>query len=517
MERKYVKFQILVCLLLGVFLMQAEVRAQEYSWENISNEYQHINAVLISPDNPGLIFIATNNSLLKTNQEDKTWSMLLRVRQGINFIFSDPDQKQVLFVCTGNGLYQSADFGSHWKRVFRGRNELENNCTAFLSSNGAYYLGTQRGLLISRDQARSWQKAEGWLADNQVINIIADKRSPQHIYVCAVCGVFSSKDAGASWRRIYVSRKNEFQAISDTDNQDYALNSSDVRYLALDNTANILYLATSAGVLKSENQQASWEQIPDFGLLEKEIRFIAVFPDSRIFCLTKNGVFKLEEHRWREISLNFPSCIPNMLAYDKFYNIYIAADKGLFKSALENYAKNLDNSSAELYMQDEPDIKAVQKAAIKYAEVEPEKILRWRKQLAKRAFLPKVTTRINRDASDLWHWETGSTTKAGDDLLIRGKETVGWDVSLTWDLSEVIWSSEQTTIDNRSKLMVELRQDILDEVTKLYFERLRIKTEIDRVPIEERKRIFEKNIRLKELDAMLDGLTGGYFSSQLKR
>jgi len=61
-----------------------------------------------------------------------------------------------------------------------------------------------------------------------------------------------------------------------------------------------------------------------------------------------------------------------------------------------------------------------------------------------------------------------------------------------------------------------LRQDVLDEVTKLYFERLRVKMESDNLSIEDRKKRFEKEIRLDELTASLDALTGGYFSAQKK-
>jgi len=159
----------------------------------------------------------------------------------------------------------------------------------------------------------------------------------------------------------------------------------------------------------------------------------------------------------------------------------------------------------------EPEVNAVQEAAIKYAEVEPEKIIRWRRQAAKKAFLPKFTAGINRDTGDLWHWESGSSTKAYDDVLMKGRDSLGWDITLSWDLGEIIWNSDQTLIDVRSRLMVELRDDILDEVTKLYFERVRIKAELDRLAIEDRKKRFEKELRLAELTAMLNGLTGGYF------
>jgi len=67
-----------------------------------------------------------------------------------------------------------------------------------------------------------------------------------------------------------------------------------------------------------------------------------------------------------------------------------------------------------------------------------------------------------------------------------------------------------------SPIKVELREDILDEVNKLYFERIRLKIEIDRLSIEDRVKRLEKELRLEELTASLDALTGGYYSECLK-
>jgi hypothetical protein len=61
--------------------------------------------------------------------------------------------------------------------------------------------------------------------------------------------------------------------------------------------------------------------------------------------------------------------------------------------------------------------------------------------------------------------------------------------------------------------LVQLRNDILDEVNKIYFARLRVKMELDNLGIEERKKRLEKELRLQELTASLDALTGGYFSA----
>ncbi|MDP1852882.1 MAG: hypothetical protein Q8L26_01545 [Candidatus Omnitrophota bacterium] len=63
--------------------------------------------------------------------------------------------------------------------------------------------------------------------------------------------------------------------------------------------------------------------------------------------------------------------------------------------------------------------------------------------------------------------------------------------------------------------MVELRDDILNEVTRLYYERRRLQAEIFLSPPDEPRIKIEKELRLQELTASIDGLTGGYLSGQL--
>ncbi|MCX5687130.1 MAG: hypothetical protein NTV71_00550, partial [Candidatus Omnitrophica bacterium] len=81
---------------------------------------------------------------------------------------------------------------------------------------------------------------------------------------------------------------------------------------------------------------------------------------------------------------------------------------------------------------------------------------------------------------------------------------------------ELIWNNDQTSIDTRSKLMVELRDDIMNEVTRTYFERRRLQIDLLTFPPKDLKLSLEKELRLQELTADIDALTGNYFSRCLQ-
>ena len=161
----------------------------------------------------------------------------------------------------------------------------------------------------------------------------------------------------------------------------------------------------------------------------------------------------------------------------------------------------------------EPSISDVQEAAIKYAEVHPDKIKEWRDAARKKALLPNVSVGLDRYVTDYWHWDSGTNP----DTLQKGKDAVSWDVTMTWDMGELIWNNDQTSIDTRSKLMVELRDDIMNEVTRTYFERRRLQIELLASPPQDLKLSLEKELRIQELTADIDALTGGYFFRKLKK
>ena len=102
-----------------------------------------------------------------------------------------------------------------------------------------------------------------------------------------------------------------------------------------------------------------------------------------------------------------------------------------------------------------PTILDVQRMAIEYAEVSPEKIKRWRTGAKWKAIMPRLSVNFSQSNDDNIEIYKNSSTS----YVVRGpRETDNnWSVGLIWDLADVIWNPSQTSIDVRSKLMVQLR------------------------------------------------------------
>lgn len=159
-----------------------------------------------------------------------------------------------------------------------------------------------------------------------------------------------------------------------------------------------------------------------------------------------------------------------------------------------------------------PSIREVQQAAIRYAEVPAEKIARWRVLARTRALLPRFTINLDQGKNRT----VASATSNGKTTFSVGPEDqslkLGFD--FTWDLGDLVWSTDQLSIDGRSRLLVKLRNETLDEVTKVYFERQRLRAEFQGNPTDDEILQKERRLRMEELTARLDALTGGYFSVQ---
>ena len=87
-------------------------------------------------------------------------------------------------------------------------------------------------------------------------------------------------------------------------------------------------------------------------------------------------------------------------------------------------------------------------------------------------------------------------------------------LTLSWDLADIAYEPESIDVLHETREVIELRDDVLDEVTQLYFERRGVLHQLaDRADPWDRESI-RLRLRADELAAGIDAWTGGWFGTQ---
>ncbi len=501
---------------------------EELTWENISNGIVNVNAAWIDNRNPGRILIGTDRGVFKTEDGGSSWQAALTgVNKKTNFIYVDNADKKLIYAACGCGLFFSRNQGKNWKRIYIGKTEQENNCSSIVKlAEDELYLGTQAGIFYSRNNGRVWNKFPGPLGNLPILAMAADKTN-RLIYAAAADGAYkiSSPDqAERIFNGVRTYFKHEEMNSEGCDAQETPEEAGyQVNYVSTDpNNPEYVYLATNQGVFKSENSGSTWRRLPRFGLLNKEVRFINISPDSVLLAATESGVFAYDEPRpfchkknlldkkgqgkgtWQVLSLRLIIQDIRFVTADKHGNIYVAGGRGLFRSKADLHTQRGKQAEAEETC--EPTIQQIQQAAIEYAQViDPNWISSQRRLSRLKAILPDFSLDYDKTIS------TYNNSKLA-------RFSVGprdWSVSFKWSLSDLIWGEQQRLIDSQVRLLVKLRQDILDEVTRLYFEWRRLKSELSSCL--QAAEVQEKRLRIEEITALLDALTGGYLSENAEK
>ena len=490
---------------------------QSATWQKVgSGIYEPaVLKLAVHPHDPSTIFAATDKALYKSSDGGKHYRSIFQASggfQGLNDIYIDPLQPRGIYAATDAGLYASSDAGNHWQRTYYSSDEQSRKCLALLRAGEILYLGTGGGLFYKPVRENDWIPVGNELSRKAVNHIAA---GGHFIYFATDDAVYDLDRKTSGYSRIFTA--GSAQTITGDENDsatEEEAAQSLVRFIrvAADDDTTI-YIATARGIYLSGDGGRHWrllanppvalETLNAFVLLGEE-------EDRRLLVGTKRGVFLFDDGRWTPLYQGMETNSMNDLVKDTRGKVYAATDRGVFYlssgQALSPFPSEDHLGAAE------PTIRQIHQWAIDYAEVSPDKIRNWRALAGKRALLPDFSVGLDRAEGELYHWDTGPNP----DNLLKGRDLLNWDVALSWDLGDLIWSTDQTTIDSRSKLMVELREDVLDQVTRLYFERRRLQAELAANALEPPLQ-FDKQLRVEELTALLDAFTGGKFSQEIAK
>lgn len=523
---------IFFVLLLSIFSIPNLFCLPSYNplWKDYNRGIKELDVRCLSvhPKDDNVLFAAADHVLYKTTDYGQLWKEVFGMGGPveINYLSFNPEKPEEIYVATGGGLFFSDNLGKTWRKIFTGVGKQEEDCLSVKVFNGIIFLGTRKALFLSFNQGKTWQKASSIPEDTQIIDVAIEK---DEIYLATSRGVYKKESSAEKWQRIFVSSANEAQEDVNGNGDieaDDTLVQSKINKIAIDpkDTARV-FIATAEGILISKDKGRTWENFASAGFLDNEIRDILISKkDGRLYAATKRGAYCFEGNHWQQLYQGLIIDEVNAIKEDSKGQVWLTGKGGIFR-LVEN--KNFSNAgllrsdadsrgfqssdnqqkTENFYFENEPSIQELQRKAINYAEVAPEKIKNWRRQAQMKAIMPEVSLDFDRTV----------TTALGATYDRTAVGPQDWGLNLKWNIGELIWNSDQTSIDSRSKLMVELRDDIINELTRLYFERRRLQIEIVSQPPQSDIEKTEKELRLQELTALIDGLTGGYLSKSLNK
>ncbi len=271
------------------------------TWENVSRGVTHsrVISLAIDPGYPATVFAGTKgDALFKSHNGGQMW---VSKRQGldevtissvVNQLLFDPKDANHIFAATTMGVKESKDGGETWVKRMDGMTEVLMVVTVAIdpARPNIMYAGTSGGVYRSFSNAERWEKANNGLVPPEVVKssralnvsmVQVDAFEPDTVYAATLKGMYKSLDKGATWKQIGAT-----------------LTDPIIPVMVLDRTKKgTIYIGGRFGILLSEDGGDTWKPM-NKGLASLNVRSLAQSPlDPNVFYLGTNGsgLYKSED------------------------------------------------------------------------------------------------------------------------------------------------------------------------------------------------------------------------------
>jgi len=475
----------------------------------------------------GILFVATKNEVYRSMDERGKWDAVFSLPSGENEINCLDVQDRRIFIGTKRGLYRSLDGGKSWNNVFKTFIPEKSNVLCIAqASDGKAVIGTEKGIFFTEDSGKRWKDISGSL-DERAIKCLAF--SKDDIYAGGDGGIYLRKSSTGAWERIFIDNLSDKFSAGEEAAEAAGEESGEEGSIAVNCIAirgGRIYAGMDKKVLYSDDGGNTWQYFEMPGISGYITSILPSKKTDTIYAGTTKGAFEFsrEKSSWVELYKGMDRAVGvNNLAFDNAGEgrLWAVTSDGVYRLEGGRYAADqyIDiergMKALKIVFDNEPSFKELRQAALKYAELDPDKITKWRREARLAALLPKVSFGVDNNSSTTAEIYTSATK----DYVITGPDDItnGWDVSVSWELGNIIWGDDQTNIDVRSRLTTQLRNDILDDLRRLYYERKRLQYELMADPPKDMKLRFEKEMRVEELTQGIDDLTGNYLSGHIRK
>ena len=516
-------YRVAVIIVVFVLLFSTSPIYSQELWVGKDGNIRNVDTRAMIVDR-GLLYLATRSEVYRAVGEGEKWESVFSLASSDNEVTCLAGRGKNILVGTRRGIFRSEDGGRSWQNVFRTlfadkSNIIDLDVSKYDQKKVAAV--TAKGVFISYDFGSSWKDISGNLK-NKSLNCVALNR--ELIYAGGEDGLYVKKGDTDVWERIYARSAQEetIQEGSEEPPEEPEYRGS-VNCVAIKGAS--LYVGVDGKILYSENNGKDWRDFEPRGLGGIVNDILISKKDDKLYCATSKGVFEFNKERslWCQLykGMDKIQAVNDIeLSGDDVKFLWALTEKGVYKFEPGRYMENqyVDIEKGlrtfKIIFEGEPTYSQLQKAALKFNEVSPDKIKKWRQEARVRAMLPKVSCGMDKHQSTNYEIYTSATK----DYVTSGPDDIynALNFSVSWDLANLIWSDDQTNIDVRSRLTTQLRNDILDDLRRIYYERKRLQFELVQLPPRDDTLRFEKEMRIQELTQAIDDLTGNYLSENME-
>ncbi len=177
------------------------------NWQSSGLENKQIRVLAVDPNNAqniyaagdqGAIFVSTDAGQHWLTRNPTAFTQ-------INALAFDDSGKK-LYAATDNGIFVSMNAAQQWSAVGTPSTGLPTDsytALAFdLNDTHAIYAGTaHRGVLVSKDDGKSWSSAGSGVPFHNINNLAFDSDAYQ-LWAATELGIYRSDDGGTTWRAL---------------------------------------------------------------------------------------------------------------------------------------------------------------------------------------------------------------------------------------------------------------------------------------------------------------------------
>lgn len=484
------------------------------------------------------IFIGTSDGIFLSKDKGKTWSdfgsHLIQEdengRKNISWIVCNIGKNEI-YAATDFGLFKSNLLTPDWIKIFEGSLNDSRIINSILLIKDELFVSSNDGLWTCNIETNICKEKNINLSSDyntgniKINNVFYDEKN-NDFYISTSTGITHLSSNGTS-----EELSKGIDLLPD--------GSVNAKYLFKDKN-NTLWLATGTGVYNYSIENNLWVN-KSGGLKQNnegfiDANYLSYFGDN-LCSSTSRGVFCLKDKNWSELNINLMSIegIKNVYQFTEIENkLYICTDNGLYLYEIDLEKENKNNLNGEITVsylsldEGEPSITEVQIEALKFSALPTNKdFKRYALQSRFRNLLPKFNLSYNNTDTftNSLKMDLGlsSNTDFQNDLETSKSMSNQNDKKdfkqflVEWNTNNLLYDSEIKDLIGQARLTANIRENLLDDITRIYFDRRKLQLESLINPPKSEEEKLRSELQLAELTGQIDSRTGGWFSKEITK